>query len=172
MYLRANLARHSFEENRWGPSDRLQALIRPHIYHKAGVSLPAIWLVLIPPRDTAGPLLEMRKRMNGSHYSPWVMNSVLTWQVTVMYRPSPRMWHIEMIGVTAGTDGFCSAAAACVQSLNWRVGIHLKVGLKVKLKGCGAWLFQGYAHINSFPKVLFLSRVKWHHLQRQNYRAE
>ena len=86
----------------------------------------------------------------------------------VMYLPSPCMWHIEMIGVTAASDGFCTAAGAYVQRLNCRVGIHLKVGLKVKLKGCGARQSQGYVHINSFPKVLFLSCVKWHNLQRQN----
>lgn len=98
---------------------------------------------------------EMQRRMNGSHYSHWVMNSFLTWQVTVMYRLSSYMWHIEMIGVMAGSDGFGSAARACVQKLNCKTGIHLKVGLKVKLKGCGAWVFQGYVYIKSFPKVLF-----------------
>lgn len=72
----------------------------------------------------------------------------------VMYLPPSCMWHIEMIGITAGNDGFCTAAGAYVQRLNCRAGIHLKVGLKVKLKGCGAPLSQGYVHINSFPKVL------------------
>lgn len=52
------------------------------------------------------------------------------------------------------SDGFRRAAGAYEQSLNCRGGIHLKVGLKVKLKGCGAGLFQGYVRINSFPKVL------------------
>lgn len=67
----------------------------------------------------------------------------------------------------AGSDGFGGAAGAYVHKLNCKVGIHLKVGLKVKLKGCGARLFQGYVHIKSFPKVLLLSSVKWHRLQSQ-----
>ena len=39
------------------------------------------------------------------------------------------------------------------KTLNCRAGIHLKVAVKVKLKGCGAWLLQGYVHINASPKV-------------------
>lgn len=92
---------------------------------------------------------EKKQRLSLLHR---VMNNVLIWQVTVMYHLSSYMWHPEMIGVTARSDGFSSIAAACVQQLNCWVGIHLKVALKVKLKGCGAWLFQGYRHINLFCK--------------------
>lgn len=45
------------------------------------------------------------------------------------------------------------------KTLHWRAGIHLKVGVKVKLKGCGAWLFQGYVHINASPKVFLFFNV-------------
>lgn len=55
-----------------------------------------------------------------------------------------------------GSDGFRRAAGAYLQTLNCRGGIHLKVGLKVKLKGCEARLFQGYIRFNSFPKVSLL----------------
>lgn len=40
-----------------------------------------------------------------SSYSQWVMKGVLTWQVTVIYCPSTYLWHIEMIGVAAWSDG-------------------------------------------------------------------
>lgn len=45
------------------------------------------------------------------------------------------------------------AAGAYVQSLNRRGGIHLKVGVKVKLKGCGARRVQGYSRVISPPEV-------------------
>lgn len=88
------------------PSDKMYGLfIHPHIYRKTCVSLSAISLALIPPSGGTSkrpPSFEMWKRTRGPHYSPWVMNNVLTWQVTVMYRPSPYVWHIEMIGVNGG----------------------------------------------------------------------
>lgn len=148
------------------PAHLPQSWCLPFCHFISGNSSSGIW----EECQSTGSLFETPKRMNGSHYSHWVMNNVLTWQATVMYHPSSYMWHIEMIGVTAGSDGFCSAEGAYVQRLNCRAGIHLKVGLKVKLKGCGAWLFQGCGHIKSVPKVLFLSCVKWHRLQRQNYK--
>lgn len=57
-------------------------------------------------------------KRNVAQRSHWVMNSVLTQQVTVMYHPFFLyvMWHIKMMGVTAGSDGCCSAAGADVQN--------------------------------------------------------
>lgn len=174
VHLRANFTHSS---NQWGPSDKMYHPYRLvhspshfpqsqclHFYHFISVNFSSgIW----EERQSTGSFFEMPKRMNSSHYSHWVMNNVLTWQLTVMYHPSSYMWHIEMIGVTSWSDGFCSIEGAYVQWLNCRVEYLSQGWSKSKIKGVWSltvsrlWSHQFISLI-----FFFLSSVKC--LQRHN----